>query len=89
MKQYMSSSRLPKRISLLAEPVCQEPHGFLDQAQENPDLEEQPESAPEGMDVPPCPIRKLEAEMVFFTFKLPHFLHLTVSPSEEVTSTSK
>lgn len=63
--------------------------GSQNQAQENPDFEEQPESAPLGIVDPPCPMRKLEADMVFFTFTLPHFLHLTVSPSDEVTSTSK
>jgi len=63
--------------------------GSRNQAQENPELEEQPESAPLGMVDPPWPIRKLEADIVFLTFTLPHFLHLTVSPSDEVTSTSK
>jgi hypothetical protein len=43
------------------------------QAQEKPDFVEQPESAPEGMELEPEEIRKLEAEMVFFTAPLPHF----------------
>ncbi len=63
------------------------PHRF--QAQENPDFVEQPESAPEGMELEPEEIRKLEAEMVFFTTLLPH-LGQTVSPavSVEVTMVS-
>ena len=51
------------------------PHCF--QAQENPDFVEQPESAPEGMELEPEEIRKLEAEMVFFTMLLPHFGQVT------------
>ena len=63
--------------------------GFYDHAQENPDLEEQPERAPEGMDDPPLFIRKLEEDMVFLTFKLSHFLHLIVSAEDKDTSASK
>jgi len=59
------------------------------QAQEKPDFDEHPESAPVGMEVPPCPMRKLAAEIVFVTFRLPHFLHLIVSVAVEVVSTSK
>ena len=51
------------------------PHLF--QAQEKPDFVEHPESAPEGMVLEPEEIRKLEAEMVFFTALLPHFGQLT------------
>ncbi|OGQ87827.1 MAG: hypothetical protein A2512_09285 [Deltaproteobacteria bacterium RIFOXYD12_FULL_56_24] len=47
------------------------------QVQEKPDLLEQPESAPEGMALEPEEIRKLEAEMVFFTMLLEHFGQLT------------
>ena len=60
------------------------------QAQENPDLEEQPESAPDGMDGRPEPMRKLDEEMVFFSSRLLHAGHLTISADpEEVVSTSK
>jgi hypothetical protein len=58
-------------------------------AQEKPDFDEHPESAPLGMEVPPLPMRKLEAEMVFATFRLPHFVHLIISLDDEVVSTSK
>ncbi len=63
--------------------------GFYDQAQENPDFDEHPESAPEGMDDPPLLMRKLEAETVFLTFRLSHFLHLIVSAEDKDTSASK
>jgi hypothetical protein len=63
------------------------PHGF--QAQEKPDLVEQPESAPEGMELEPEAIRKLEAEMVFFTMLLAHFGQTTsTEASAEVTMVS-
>jgi hypothetical protein len=63
------------------------PHCF--QAQEKPDLVEQPESAPEGMELEPEEIRKLEAEMVFFTTLLAHFGQVTsVEVSAEVTMVS-
>jgi hypothetical protein len=65
------------------------PTGFYDQAQENPDFAEQPESAPEGMDDPLPAMRKLEAETVFLTFRLPHFLHLMVSAAVKDTRVSK
>ena len=59
------------------------------QAQEKPDFVEQPESAPEGMELEPEEIRKLEAEMVFFTTLLPHFGQIGSGPvSEEVTMVS-
>ena len=60
------------------------------QAQENPDFEEQPDSAPDGMELDPPEIRKLEAEMVFLTLLLLHLLQVT-SPaaSAEVTMASK
>lgn len=59
------------------------------QAQENPDFVEQPESAPEGMELDPEEIRKLEAEMVFFTTLLPHFGQTgSGAVSEEVTMVS-
>jgi len=51
------------------------PHLF--QAQEKPDFVEHPESAPEGMELEPEEIRKLEAEMVFFTALLSHFGQFT------------
>ena len=51
------------------------PHSVY--AQENPDFVEQPESAPEGMELEPEEIRKLEADMVFFTMLLPHFGQVT------------
>jgi hypothetical protein len=51
------------------------PHSVY--AQEKPDFVEQPESAPEGMEFEPDDIRKLEAEMVFFTALLPHFGQVT------------
>ena len=59
------------------------------QAQEKPDFVEQPESAPEGMELEPEEIRKLEAEMVFFTTLLPHFGQAGSGAfSEEVTMVS-
>ena len=67
------------------------PGRFTDQAQEKPDLQEQPDSAPAGAaDVLPEETRKLEAEIVFLTLPLPHLLHST-SPlsSVEVVRTSK
>ena len=67
------------------------PHGSaLDQAQEKPDLLEQPDKAPAGIDVRPDEILKLEAEMVFLTLPLPHLLHLiSVSLAEELVNISK
>lgn len=63
------------------------PHDF--QAQEKPDFVEQPESAPEGMEPELEAIRKLEAEMVFFTALLPHFGQtVSVAVSVEVTMVS-
>jgi hypothetical protein len=60
------------------------------QAQENPDFVEQPESAPEGMELEPEEIRKLEAEMVFLTLSLSHFGQITSALiSVEVTMVSK
>ena len=59
------------------------------QAQEKPALVEQPESAPEGMALEPEEIRKLEAEMVFFTTLLEHFGQTTsAEASAEVTMVS-
>ena len=51
------------------------PHCF--QPQENPDFVEQPESAPEGMELEPEEMRKLEAEMGFLTMLLEHFGQVT------------
>ena len=51
-------------------------------------MEEHPDKAPEGMEVPP-PTRMLEADMVFLTLRLSHFLHLIISPPDEVVITSK
>lgn len=63
------------------------PHRF--QAQEKPDFVEQPESAPEGMELDPEEIRKLEAEMVFFTAWLSHFGQVTsLADSAEVRMAS-
>jgi len=51
------------------------------QAQENPDLEEQPERAPAGAPLL-LPVMRLENEEIcFITFLLLHFLHTTVSAS--------
>jgi len=73
------------KIYFLVQP--DRPHRF--QAQENPDCVEQPESAPEGMEFEPEEIRKLEAEMVFFTMLLEHFGQTTsVAASAEVTMVS-
>ena len=59
------------------------------QAPENPDFVDQPGSAPEGMELEPEEIRKLEAEMVFFTTLLPHFGQTgSGAGSEEVTMVS-
>jgi len=68
-----------------------EPHGLPgDHAHENPDFEEQPERAPDGMADRPEPILKLEVEIVFLTSRLLHSGHLTVSVTpEDVVSTSK
>ena len=63
--------------------------GFYIHAQENPDFAEQPESAPDGMVDPPPVMRKLEAEMVFMTFRLSHFLHLIDSAEDKDTRASK
>mgnify|MGYP001120440893 CR=1 FL=1 len=67
------------------------PHGPAPgQAQENPDLVEQPDKAPEGIDDLPEEIRKLEAEMVFLIFAPPHLLHFTsFSSSALLTIISK
>ena len=67
------------------------PHGSaVDQAQEKPDLVEQPDKAPAGIDERPDEIRKLEAEMVFLTLRLPHLLHsISLSLADELVSTSK
>lgn len=57
------------------------PHGSAaDQAQEKPVFDEQPDRAPLGIEEWPDEIRKLEAEMVFLTFRLPHLLHSTALP---------
>jgi hypothetical protein len=61
-----------------------------DQPQEKPDLVEQPDKAPAGIDELPDEIRKLAAEMVFLTFRLPHLPHSTsMSLADELISTSK
>ena len=67
------------------------PHGSaVDQSQEKPDLVEQPDKAPAGIDERPDEIRKLEAEMVFLTLRLPHLLHsISLSLADELVSTSK
>jgi hypothetical protein len=49
-------------------------------AQEKPDLDEQPESAPDGIWVPELPaIRKLEAEIFFWTLVLPQWVQVMTS----------
>lgn len=59
------------------------------QAQEKPDFVAQPESAPEGMELEPEAMRKLEAEMVFLTLLPEHFGQITsVEASVEVTMAS-
>lgn len=54
-------------------------HGY---AQENPDLDEQPERAPAGMDGL-FDVLWIEADILFCTFGPPHFLHLTSSVAED------
>ena len=64
--------------------------GCLCYAQENPDFDEHPDSAPEGIEDFPEPILKFDVEMVFATFRLLHLGHLTVlDVSAEVVNTSK
>ena len=67
------------------------PHGLpADYAQEKPELDEQPERAPAGIDGRPDPILKLEEEIVFLTSRPWHWGHFTVSViPEEVVITSK
>jgi hypothetical protein len=61
-----------------------------DQPQEKPGLAEQPDKAPAGVAELPDEIRKLAAEMVFLTLRLPHLLHTTSSLlAAELVSTSK
>ena len=54
--------------------------GRVFQAQEKPDLVEHPERAPDGIEVFPELILKLEAEMVFLTLVPLHLVHLTTIP---------
>lgn len=63
--------------------------GFHAYAHEKPDFEEQPERAPEGIDDPPWFMRKLAADMVFFTLTPAHFGHRTISGEVAETSSSK
>jgi len=66
------------------------PHGFdCGQAQEKPDFDEQPESAPEGIEDRPEPMRRLAADTVFLTCTLLHFGQETVSGEVVDMSTSK
>lgn len=59
-------------------------------AQEKPDLVEQPDKAPAGIDERPEEILKLEAEMVFLIFLLPHLLQVcSLGSVAEVVRTSK
>ena len=59
-------------------------------AQEKPDFDEQPESAPAGILLEPVDMRKLAADMVFWIFELPHFLQVTSrTASHDVTNDSK
>jgi len=48
-------------------------------AQEKPPLDEQPDKAPLGIELPPEASLKFEAEIVRFTFLLPHAVQLTSS----------
>jgi len=60
------------------------------QAQENPDLEEQPEKAPAGLSLELPDNRLAKVENCFSTFLLPHLLHSTLSASAaEETKVSK
>lgn len=55
---------------------------LLCHAQENPDLDEQPDKAPAGA-LLELPDKRLEkVEICFTTFLLLHFLHSTLSASE-------
>ena len=59
-------------------------------AQENPDLDEQPDKAPLGIEGLPDPIWKWLAEMVLVTSRLLHLGHFTISETcAEVVNTSK
>jgi len=59
-------------------------------AQENPDLEEQPERAPAGAPLVLPDIRLAKVEICFSTFLLLHFLQTTLSASEiDETNVSK
>lgn len=59
------------------------------QPQEKPPFDAHPDRAPEGMAEPPELIRKLEAEMVFLTLRLPHLLQQVSSVAVEEVITSK
>lgn len=64
--------------------------GFADQAQENPDLEEQPERAPSGAPLVLPAIRLEKDEICLIIFLLLHFLQTTSSASDtELTKISK
>lgn len=52
-------------------------------------MDEHPERAPDGIEDPPLLMRKLEADTVFLTSRLPHFLHLMASAEERETRASK
>lgn len=69
---------------ILSEQCCCDETGLHgpvgDYAQEKPDLEEQPESAPAGIVLDEALAkRKLDAEIFFFTLALLHWLQVTVS----------
>ena len=81
MKPSTNSSRPGKRNKSRVPPARPKGNrtGFHAYAHEKPDFEEQPESAPEGIDDPPWFMRKLAAEMVFFTLTLAHCGQRTIS----------
>lgn len=63
--------------------MCSGRPGPRPYAQEKPDLDEQPESAPEGIGVPELPAkRKLEAEIFFRTLALPQWVQVMISAED-------
>ena len=79
------------KVFIAWDSVCYQPDrpDFV-QAQENPDLDEHPVKAPEGIELLPDEMRKLEADMVFLTLVLLHLVQVTTSASlDDVVITSK
>jgi len=56
---------------------------YMFYAQENPELDEQPERAPAGMALPVAGLL-LVAEIIFLMFELLQCLHLTLSRAEAI-----